>query len=1724
MSVRTDTVNLIVNINGNEAQNNLNKLRKRASELTFEMQGLKKGTAEYIAKSKELQDVNSQMGELKKQIGLTSLNQKELSAELSKLKALQGSVIPFSDEYKQLGESISEVEDRLYDVRNGTTGFASFLGKLSDEIKAFGVAAAAYLAFDFLVTQITGIVQGAAKLSDQLADLQRVAGLTKDEAQRLNSSLKDIDTRTATGGLREIAIVAGKLGVAKDDIFGFTEAVDHLVVSLGDELGDADQITTKLGKIINVFDGKITGENISQLGNAFVQLANTGAATGGFIAEFDSRLSGIAKSSGISLGALSGLGAGLEEMGSKVESSSTAIQKLIIGVNTDIPAAAKIAGQSTKDFNKLLQIDPTEAILKYSQGLVKNKESFAAVTASLHDAGEEGVRTIETISKLGNSADVLRGRIDLGKKSIQETGAITAAFALKNETFGASLDKLGKQFSSFASSGAINSFLQSAVLGISSFLKSLSALPKFIDDNSTALKFLATGIALMNFQYIKAAVVIAYDTLAKIRNTIITYASAVATKAVAVATAIAETAQASYIVVTNLLTGRIGFAIAAQRLWNLAMTLGAGPIGIIITLIGAAVVGFNLLTGSSKEVATTLTIQNDTLREGNAEISRQKAELEGLTNVVKSNTASHETKVAMIAKLIAISPEYLNRLTLENIATGEGKRILDDYNKSLQNSASLKAAQNITNKAQEKVTNLNQIKQELEIYQAEYAKGNYKAEKNLSPEAKDFKLENSFGQDQFGLAAIKKQIDEQTKFVELTSTNFSTVSNKSIEDRRAFLLHDITVAKAEQNAAVGNQVAYDKATKTLEASRDKFNNEFGNAKKPKGLSDYIPTGEEDDKAEKAKEKARKKAEAASARQEKKDDNDFERLKEKADKFNKELLALKDRAIIKGEEPEQAEIDAVKAKFAKLLEEAQGYYVKHAIDEKQFNADKKIMAEASAQELQNIFDKYYKLNFAKTSAEEYETSLADRSEYTAKLKAEAVQEYADGKITKKQYAIELTQIDRNETHDRTVIAEDYSDTVKKAAKDVTTFKKTEEKQATADLIEETDKRINAASRDKLSQAERKVMTARPNSDGEFKAKQELLQVQLEQDLEFQDYTNEEKLTRQAQFNEDSEELEKQRVKGLIDTVLTYVSHFTNALNSLNTILNNKENAQFAKEKTASDKKKKLYKDQLDHKLISKGVYDAKVAALDLETDKKEKELKRKQAQREKVLNLFNAVISVAAGIASSLAYGGPVGIALAIATGIAGALQIAAIASTPLPELGTGDWIKKGAKHSDKEGGIPVKIERDEAVIKADAMTSDKIYSVTGNTAQITSALNEKEGGKSWASGAKLEKPETRKSVDHEVLKTGIVVKMNEYGTGDWIRERAKNLKPPEDSAVTAAEEAATKKPARIVRMLGLGDWLKTSTNTATNEINSIEQTKNKNSLQSLKIRLANFFKVSTTDEEKKSEMLSKQSDSSSKTSSTNTKQNTAAEKTAEQKITTGTKQGIAARENPTNEIPDITKRTLFVFPKPILINAVKPIAPAKTASEDPKAALQKPDQQTARKNTGFKKLIYGLGDWIKTGAKHKDKEGGIPVMIERDEAIIKAAAMNSSVVYTVTGTTSQITSVLNSKEGGKAWATGAVINMPAWRTEKAASINPDLPRIMEQGGIVRPLMDKDQADQSSGNSNELSELLRINNQLLKEQIDVTNAKADKIRAIVSIKEFDAQRALYDQSKKASGIA
>ena len=91
----------------------------------------------------------------------------------------------------------------------------------------------------------------------------------------------------------------------------------------------------------------------------------------------------------------------------------------------------------------------------------------------------------------------------------------------------------------------------------------------------------------------------------------------------------------------------------------------------------------------------------------------------------------------------------------------------------------------------------------------------------------------------------------------------------------------------------------------------------------------------------------------------------------------------------------------------------------------------------------------------------------------------------------------------------------------------------------------------------------------------------------------------------------------------------------------------------------------------------------------------RKLEREQAVAQKNQAIFQAVIDTAVAVVKALTSGGIIGPILAAAAGIAGAAQIATIASTPLPKLERGGRIG-GRRHV--QGGTIIEAEKDEFVV------------------------------------------------------------------------------------------------------------------------------------------------------------------------------------------------------------------------------------------------------------------------------------------------------------------------------------------------------------------------------------------------------------------------------------------
>lgn len=107
---------------------------------------------------------------------------------------------------------------------------------------------------------------------------------------------------------------------------------------------------------------------------------------------------------------------------------------------------------------------------------------------------------------------------------------------------------------------------------------------------------------------------------------------------------------------------------------------------------------------------------------------------------------------------------------------------------------------------------------------------------------------------------------------------------------------------------------------------------------------------------------------------------------------------------------------------------------------------------------------------------------------------------------------------------------------------------------------------------------------------------------------------------------------------------------------------------------------------ERELIAAGENSKERARIELEYDQKIKSIRRKQAEREKRLAIFQAIINTAQGVTAALKLGIP-GIILAALVAAAGAVQIAAISNQQIPEYAKGTKSVPGKGNKDTEHAL-----------------------------------------------------------------------------------------------------------------------------------------------------------------------------------------------------------------------------------------------------------------------------------------------------------------------------------------------------------------------------------------------------------------------------------------------------
>ena len=397
--------------------------------------------------NKQLTKIGSDVklsGNLKKQLDGVASEAKGLGSKIN--KELDGANIggnldkqlkPATDAIKKTTDSLSK---ELKKVGKSTEEVGTKLSAISLPIAgAFGAAATAAIGFE-----------------DKMADIAKTTGATGFQLDSIAEGLKKIslNTRTSLSSLQDIAAIGGQLGVPKKDILDFTDAIDKLNVSLGDEFaGGAEEITNAIGVLRNNFRD-IKSDKIDQdllkIGNAVNELGAAGLATGPVVVDFAQRISGLTSTLGQGAGDVLGLSATLQELGVSAERGGSAVGRIFQLMAQNTEKFAKIAGKPLKEFEHLVNTDINEAFITVLTAVNKNAKSATQFADVLDTLGLKGVGNAEVFSKLGQNISLLREKQDLANKSLTNTNSIMDEFNKKNKTTKAQLGKLKNTFNVLA--------------------------------------------------------------------------------------------------------------------------------------------------------------------------------------------------------------------------------------------------------------------------------------------------------------------------------------------------------------------------------------------------------------------------------------------------------------------------------------------------------------------------------------------------------------------------------------------------------------------------------------------------------------------------------------------------------------------------------------------------------------------------------------------------------------------------------------------------------------------------------------------------------------------------------------------------------------------------------------------------------------------------------------------------------------------------------------------------------------------------------------------------------------------------------------------------------------------------------------------------------------------------------------------------------------------------
>lgn len=707
MANYSTTANVILTVNGKQAQKMLSQLEKDAKRLE---QGISKAAkAGDKATMKKLQRELNSTRKTMEQLKGTAFNVDNVLRRLDKASP------------KELNRTLKSLQQQLNGIQRGSAAWDAHVAKIK-AVKAELQRVNATMqtqkslwsrfnnwlnncqtAILGLGAAITGLVMAGRKavnafveMDEQLANTRKYTGLSVEATKELNEIFKKMDTRTPREKLNELAQEAGRLGKnTLESVQGYVEAADIINVALVDLGSGATQTIAKLTNIFGVEELLGTKEAMLAVGSTVNVLSQNCTASKPYLVEFAQRMAGIGSQAGLTIPQILAFGAVLDANGQKVEMSATAIQKVIMNLANKNKEFAATLGLDAKKLNETLKHSAKDGLLMFLEALQKMGQDvgFENATMTLAPAfkemGLDAARVSQVLSTLAMHLDEVKWQMGEADKAFTEASSATHEYEIFNNTAQAAIDKARKRVGELAIElgEKLYPLMKHIYTSSGVFLRVLNQLVDFFIEYKREIMLLCISIA-------------AYTVVAK--------GSMVATKAwslvTSAATAITKGAKIAVMALRIgylQLTNQISKAEAMTKLFN--RTTKASPWGIIIALVAAAagaVYSFYERMKDAREEAERARKEMEEWKQSLTDLDAASAEysskeitrLKALYNEATNESIATDKRRAAAEKLQNLYPDYFKNLSIEQIMVGQAKQQYDNLTASIINAARARAA------------------------------------------------------------------------------------------------------------------------------------------------------------------------------------------------------------------------------------------------------------------------------------------------------------------------------------------------------------------------------------------------------------------------------------------------------------------------------------------------------------------------------------------------------------------------------------------------------------------------------------------------------------------------------------------------------------------------------------------------------------------------------------------------------------------------------------------------------------------------------------------------------------------------------------------------------------------------------------------------------------------------------------------------------------------------